>query len=211
MEENKNVSEKEAMEKTYVFVIKQIKIGTDKSVISQKLVEMGIPKNDADKLVETTIETAKKEEFTAKSVLPATIGGILASVISGVIWGFIVIATGYEVGYVAWGVGLLCGFAVVLFTKGKKGVPLQIIAVISSILGIIIGKYFTFFHYVKEDVIQKYGNETASGISMFSGIIIQSFFEGIGEMVGGYDIVWIILAVITAWRIPKGLGIKLQK
>jgi hypothetical protein len=41
--------------------------------------------------------------------------------------------------------------------------------------------------------------------------VIYDFIEDIGSMVSGFDILWIILAVITAWRIPKGLGIKLVR
>jgi hypothetical protein len=46
---------------------------------------------------------------------------------------------------------------------------------------------------------------------MFSEKVIQFFAENIGSMVGGFDILWVILAVITAWRIPKGLGINISR
>ena len=90
----------------------------------------------------------------------------------------------------------------------EKGVPLQVIAVLSSVLGIAIGKYVTFFHFLKEAIMKKYGPEVASEISLFSERVVQVFIEGIGSMVSGFDILWVVLAVITAWRIPKGLGIR---
>lgn len=150
MENSDTQSEKEALEKLYAFVIEQIKAGSDKSTISQKLVEMGLDAADATQIVETihaqVVETAKEEQFTVSSLMPAMVGGGLAAVVGGAIWGLIVIATGYVIGFMAWGIGLICGFAVVLFSKGKKGVPLQVIAVLTSVLGIVIGKYFTFSH-----------------------------------------------------------------
>lgn len=111
----------------------------------------------------------------------------------------------------AWGMGWLTGFAVILFSKGKKGVPLQIISVLSSISGIVIGKYFIFYHYLKDAVVKQYGREIASYITISRKEVIQDFIEGIGSMVSGFDILWIVLAVITAWKIPKGIDIKLAK
>jgi len=212
MGSNEAQSQEDALKKLYAFVINQMKTGADKTVIAQKLVEMGISEGDAYSMVETihaqVVKAAEEEQFTVSSLVPAMVGGGLAAVVGGGIWGLIVIATGYVIGYMAWGIGLICGFAVVLFSKGKKGVPLQVIAVLSSALGIVIGKYFTFFHYLKEAIAKEYGAEAASNISIFSEKVIQFFVENIGSMVSGFDILWVVLAVITAWRIPKGVGIK---
>ncbi|OGP52837.1 MAG: hypothetical protein A2Y65_07955 [Deltaproteobacteria bacterium RBG_13_52_11] len=205
--------EKEAIEKLYAFIIKQMKAGSDKSVITQKLVEMGINKSDASHLVETVhtqiVKATKETEFTSSLLLPALLGGVLAAVVGGVIWGLIVIVTNYEIGFMALGIGGLCGFAVLLFSKGKRGLPLQVIAVFSSILGIFVGKYFFFFHYLKETLAKEYGVAVASNLSIFSQEVIQFFLDHIELTLSGFDILWVILAVITAWRIPKGFGIKL--
>jgi len=214
VENNESKSQKEALEKLYAFVIEQMKAGADKSTISQKLVEMGVDRNNAAQVVETihaqVVKAAEEEQLMDSSILPALFGGGLAAVVGGVIWGLIVIATGYVIGFMAWGIGWLAGFSVVLFSKGRKGVPLQVIAVLSSVFGIVIGKYFTFFHYLKEEVTKKYGAEAASNLSIFSERVIQFFIDNIGSMLSGFDILWVILAVITAWRIPKGIGIKLH-
>jgi hypothetical protein len=215
MKESEKNPEKEVLKKLVSFVMEEMKAGADKSAISQKLVEMGIDEKTAVQLVETIYnkiaKTAEKERFTFASILPALLGGVMSAVAGGVIWGLIVIATGYEIGYMAWGTGLLCGFAVLLFSKGKRGIPLQTIAVLSSILGIIIGKYFTFFHFFKEAVAKEYGVEAVSRISILSERVIKFFLENAGSIVSGFDILWIALAVITAWRIPKGTGIKLKE
>ena len=215
MEKNEAQSQKEDLEKLYAFVIEQMKAGADKATISQKLVEMGLDSADATKLVgmiQAQVEKAAEEEqFTASSFVPAMVGGGLAAVVGGGIWGLIVIASGYVIGFMAWGIGLLCGFAVVLFSKGRKGAPLQVIAVLSSILGIVIGKYFTFFHDLKNVLAEKYGAEAAASITTVSEKVIQFFAENIGSMVGGFDILWVILAVITAWKIPRGIGINISR
>jgi hypothetical protein len=55
------------------------------------------------------------------SLTPAMLGGGLAAAAGGGIWGLIVIATGYVIGIMAWGIGLLAGCAVVFFHVVKKG------------------------------------------------------------------------------------------
>jgi hypothetical protein len=94
------------------------------------------------------------------------------------------------------------------FSRGQKGTPLQVIAVLSSVLGIAIGKYVTFFHFLKKAITERYGLEVASKVSLFSGRVVQAFIEGIGSMVSDADILWVILAVTTAWSVPKMLWTK---
>jgi len=108
----------------------------------------------------------------------------------------------------AWAIGGLAGFGVALFAGGKRGIPFQVVAVLSSVLGIVVGKYFVFFHYLKESIAEEYGAEAASNLSMLSEAVIQFFLENIELVMSGFDFLWIILAVVTAWRIPQGLGIK---
>ena len=215
MKRNETQSKEEALNKLYDFVIQQIKAGADKSTISQELVDMGMNRDDATQLVDVIhdqiIKAAGEEQLTNSSILPSLIGGALAAVLGGGLWALIAIGTGYVIGFMAWGMGWLSGFAVLLFSRGKRGIPLQIISVISSVLGIAIGKYFIFFHYLKDEVTKQYGNEIASSISILMEEVIYDFIEGIGSMVSGFDILWVVLAVITAWRIPKGLGIKLSR
>lgn len=206
-------SQEEFQQKVYTFVIQQIKAGNDRDAISQKLVEIGVDPNDAAAIVQSIntqlVNVAKQEEIEPASMLGAVIGGILAAVLGGIIWGLIVISTGYEIGYMAWGIGGLAGFAVLLLAKGKRGIPLQTVAVVASVLGIFIGKYLTFFHYLKEAVSKSHGVEAAASLSIVSENVIQVFLDRIDLMLSGYDILWVILAVVTAWSIPKALRIKL--
>ena len=111
MENNEAKSQKEALGKLYAFVIEQMKAGADKSTISQKLVEIGVDRNNAAQVVETIhaqiVKAAEEEQLMDSSILPALFGGGLAAVVGGVIWGLIVIAKEYVIGFMAWGIGWL--------------------------------------------------------------------------------------------------------
>lgn len=194
------------------FVVEQMKINQDKHSIIEKLVEMGVVEQEARQLVEEIEEQATaivdKEELTVGSLLTAFLGGMVAAVLGGIIWGLIVITTNYEIGFVALGIGALSGYGVLYLARGKKGFALQILAAISSIFGIITGKYIAFHHFFTEMVALEYGEEVASTISIFSIDTITLFTEELSYIVSGFDLLWILLAVATAWKIPQGLGIK---
>src|SRR5574341_272086 len=206
MSSNDTQSQKDAVGKLYAFVLEQMKAGVDKTTIAQNLAAAGVGSSDAALLVEKIhyegMKKARAEQFEASIVVPALLGGGLAAVVGGSIWALIVIATGYEIGFVAWGIGILAGLGVVLFSKGQRGVPLQIIAVITSVFGVVIGKYVTFFYFLRKAVEGKFGAEAASNLSLFSEKAVDSFSQNIGSMLSPFDILWVVLAVMTAWRIP---------
>lgn len=205
-------SQTEALEKVNKFIVQQMKDGADKDTIIARLEEMGVAGNQAAELVNAVypeiMRVAKEQEFTTDILPLAVIGGILAAVIGGAVWGEIVIYTGYEVGFVAWAIGLLSGAAIVFFARGRKGTPLQVLAVVSSMAGIVIGKYVTFYHFLTIAIAKKYGEMAAAKLSILSGDVVNFFVQNASSMLGGYDALWVILAVITAWRIPEGMGIK---
>lgn len=133
-------------------------------------------------------------------LLFGAVGGLIAAVIGGAIWGLIVDLTGYEIGYIAWGIGLLSGFAVLTASLGSKGPLFQVVAVASSILGIFIGKYYSFYAIFKDLLEEDFGAEVAAELSLFDLDFFQIFLESLGEMASPYDLLWIGFAVYTSWR-----------
>ena len=194
-------------------VINQMKRGADKRSIARELAKIGIDEREAIELVEPiyekTVKAVRRERYTPDALQPAIFGGLLAAIVGGTIWGSIIIFTGYEVGFIAWTLGLISGYAVVWFTRGKKGLPLQVIAVVSCILAILIGKYLTFYHLVKQTVREESGEEAAQAVSFFSEELFNQFLSNFTQIVSSSDIIWVTLAIVTAWSIPRAMGIKL--
>lgn len=116
---------------------------------------------------------------------------LIAAVIGGVAWGLIAILLNYELGLIAWAIGGMAGYAVVFASKESVNQKHQIIAVIASLLGIILGKYFSFGHDF---------NEGFAG--MFDGVTFAYFKAYFLELFGGMDIIFVLLAIVTAWQIP---------
>jgi hypothetical protein len=200
----------EAQQKAVAYIVEQLKKGEPKQAIIDYFVQGGVDRSVANTMVEGVhdqlMKEREKEQLSGGSILIALGAGLVAAIFGGVVWGLIVLLTDYEIGFMATGIGLLSGYAVLFFTQ-KKGLPLQIVAVISSLAGILVGKYFTFYSIVKEILIEEIG-PVAEGITIFSGELMRLFTESIWELASPYDILWIILAVVAAWRIPRAIGAK---
>lgn len=195
------------------FVVAEMKAGSDRADIVQKLTASGVEATTANELVagvyDPIAEKVRKEQLTPAALVPALIGGAVAAVVCGGVWGAIVIYTGYEIGYVAWGLGILAGTSVVWLSGGRRGLPLQLIAVGASVVGVLIGKYLTFYSFLRQAIAAEAGEAEANAISMVSMKVIEFFFEHGSSMLSPIDALWVILAIGTAWRIPQGSGIKL--
>jgi hypothetical protein len=134
----------------------------------------------------------------SSSLLPAIAAGLAAAIVGGIVWGLIVKISDYEVGFVAWGIGFIAGTAVVLATRGAKGPRLQVIAVVAALLGILLGKYLSYAFVVQEEV-EAFGES----IGLFSGDMFSFFREDLDVVFSLFDLLWVGLAVFTAWRIPQ--------
>lgn len=133
-------------------------------------------------------------ESGKNSVIVPVLAALAAALIGGAVWALIVVSMEYELGIVAWAIGGLAAFAVAKTARAIT--PLhQGVAVVASLLGILLGKYFAYAHIL------------AGGVDgIFNGEIFGLFTENIKDMFGGMDIVFVLLAVVTAWQLPVKLA-----
>lgn len=134
----------------------------------------------------------------SSSLLPAVAAATVAALVGGIVWGLIVKVSDYEVGFVAWGIGFIAGTAVVLATRGAKGQRLQVIAVVSALLGILLGKYLAFAFSVQDDA-----EAAGASIGLVSGDMFSLFRHNLDIVFSFFDLLWVGFAVFTAWRIPQ--------
>lgn len=88
----------------------------------------------------------------------AVFAGIAAALAAGAAWATIVAVTGYEVGYVAWGVGLLVGFAMAKLTA-VRGKSIAVTAAVLSALGLIVGKALIIGFAAKPAIAKEIAND----------------------------------------------------
>jgi len=123
--------------------------------------------------------------------------GLGGALLGAAVWAAIAVVTDLEVGYVAVLVGFLAGLGVKFGAKKKKGVGLQGLAVALSVVGLLVAKYFTFAYF-----LAKMAGEQGVELSYFDSLILQAFPEALPKMLSGFDILWVILAIGAAYKIP---------
>ena len=124
----------------------------------------------------------------------ALLAGLVAAVAGGIAWGLISKYTDYEVGIVAWGIGFVAGFAVERAAGGRRSPDLQAIAIVSALLGVLLGKYLGFAFAVQE-AEESFGTQTG----VLSGEMFTLFRENLSEVFSLFDLLWTGLAVASAW------------
>lgn len=120
---------------------------------------------------------------------------VIAAIIGGTLWGIIVILLDYELGLAAWAIGGMAGYAVVLSSQEAVNQKHQVIAVLASLLGIILGKYIAFVYWMNS-------NFNALFSEVFDGNTFSYFTRYFTSFFNAIDIVFIGLAIVTAWQIP---------
>jgi signal peptidase I len=120
------------------------------------------------------------------------LAGLAAAVMGAAVWGWVARWTGYDLGVIAWGIGLLVGAAILVATR-KRGYELQLVGVVCSLLGVLLGKYLAYI-VVSND-------ELGYDLSPFSRDAVDLFRSSLGEVFSAYDLLWVGLAVGSAWLV----------
>ncbi|MFT5052582.1 MAG: hypothetical protein ACI8QZ_004018 [Chlamydiales bacterium] len=79
-----------------------------------------------------------------------TLVGLIAGAIGTAAWAAIVHFTGYEIGYLAWGIGFIVGLGVAMGSKGEGDLITGALAVVISVLSIVAGKYAAAYIQVEQ-------------------------------------------------------------
>lgn len=134
----------------------------------------------------------------AGSIPMAVAGGAIGAAVGAAVWAGIGIGTEYEIGYVAVLVGFLAGVGVKTLTGGSHGTPLQLAAVLCAVGGLLAAKYAIFAHEFTTVVREGFGMD----LGYLAPETRDAFVEYSGDLFGGFDLLWLALAVGAAWRVP---------
>jgi hypothetical protein len=190
------------------FVRAQMKAGEDSVAIIKQLIQRGLERKAAGSWMERIhsewlLEQGGSAVEPADSLLPALLGGLVVAVVTGGLWAVTAVAFHREIHMLAWGVGVLCALAVVFFARGRRGLPCQLIAVLSTVVGLVIGQYGLFFHRYQQAMAEQYGAAMAARLTPFSSETVGAFFANLDRVLSGGGLLWMGLGIATAWGIPK--------
>lgn len=119
--------------------------GTCENFEKDEVLEKMAPPKPDDFPVTKTREELLAEENLPKGMLYA----VGASILGAAAWALISVSTGYQIGYMAIGVGFLVGFAM---RQGKGIRPVfGIIGAVLALISCILGDFFSFVGYIAQD------------------------------------------------------------
>ena len=140
------------------------------------------------------------------NLLVAAAGGLVGALVGAAVWAGVAIATDFEVGYIAVLVGFLAGLGVKIGARTQRGSLLQYLAAGLAVVGLLAAKYMLFAY-----AVANLGHEQGVDISYFDGRILSMFPEALGKMVNGFDALFLILALLAAYRVPKAVPVSIDK
>lgn len=85
--------------------------------------------------------------------------GLIAGVIGAGVWAAVSFYTGYEVGFIAWGIGLLVGIGMIAGAQDQASGATGAVAAVIALAAVLGGKYATV-HLAFEDLVQASGGWT---------------------------------------------------
>jgi MFS family permease len=141
---------------------------------------------------------ARPPRSRGSALLLAAAAALAAAIAGGIVWGLVVKWSDYEVGILAWAIGFAVGSAVLVAASRRKGPELQAIAIVGALVGILLGKYLSFAFAVQDEA-ERLGIE----IGLLSRDMVDIFRDSLSDVFGGFDLLWIGLAVVSAWRLLR--------
>jgi len=143
-------------------------------------------------------ELAKIQQASGRNILAGVLGGGIAVIVAGIIWGVLVFFSKEIMDFMVVGVGVMVGWGVFLASGRKRSRLLQRIACAITILAILVGRYLTAYYLVNHSDAETTGNFalfSRNTLSFFYGIMLQGLSKG-------YDILFLALAIFMSYKMP---------
>lgn len=136
-------------------------------------------------------------------VIMALIGGLIGAILGAAVWGLVAMLTEYEVAYIAILVGFLAGGGAVLFSGRRRGLAIQIVAVLCALVGIALGKYAAVYLLGMNAFLNEGGtiNEMLEFLPPLSGETFNLILADIQAAGNFLDIVFVFVAVAAAFSV----------
>ena len=152
--------------------------------------------------VDTELPVVAREVEPRK--LPvALFAGAGAALIGGLVWAGVVIATRFDIGFLAWFVGAATGLAIARVAGREIGVAGQVLAGTFAAGGILVGKYVIFVHAVKKAFGALLAAQGQS-IGYLDTRQMSIFVHNFGSIVRPVYALWGALAFFAAVRTAGG-------
>ncbi len=117
-----------------------------------------------------------REKLKLEQNLPMGIaGGAAAAVVGAVVWALVTVSTGYQIGWMAVGVGFLVGYSVRFLGKGLDNI-FAIAGGALALVGCLLGNFFSLVGFAaKSEGVDVFGILGSIDYSLVPSIMMESF------------------------------------
>lgn len=143
-------------------------------------------------LDQAKVKSLMQRRKAEQSMPLALVGGVIAALVGAAIWAVVTDATGFQIGWMAVGVGFLVGFAVQYLGKGIER-PYQYVGAICALLGCVLGNYFAIAGTVAQDMHLDF-------FTLISRIPIDKAFDAMRAAFQPMDALFYAIAVYEGYR-----------
>lgn len=148
------------------------------------------PEDETVEVDQMKLEMKMRELRDNQNLQIGILGGFVAALLGAAIWAVVTVLTGYQIGWMAVGVGLLVGFAVRLFGKGID-TSFGIAGAALSLVGCLLGNLLTVCVVLSRqesipllDVISRLNAEIIVGLMKATFSPMDLLFYGIAVYEG---------------------------
>lgn len=153
---------------------------------------------------EDPTEIARAEATpVSPSLALAAMAGLLTAGLGGWLWTEVAVAADREFRIISLVIASGCSGAIIYCSLGGRGTRFQWLACAATLVGILIGKSGVAWHLTR---LTRETEGTASDVVSWAslpGLLAEAFARHLPQTFGVSDLLWILLALITAWKIPE--------
>ena len=113
------------------------------------LKQFEVPAENDPALDPAMIEVAFQKFEAEQNMVGGFVAGGVAALVGAGAWALVTILTGYQIGFMAIGVGFLVGLSVQFAGKGIDKI-FGVMGAALALIGCLLGNYFTAVHFVAE-------------------------------------------------------------
>ncbi|MBN4076405.1 hypothetical protein JYT16_01670 [Gemmatimonas aurantiaca] len=111
--------------------------------------------NSAEEIPEVEMDPRKYEMYLQKireeqNLVNGIMGGAIAALVGGGVWAGVTVLSGWQIGWMAIGIGFIVGYAIRTFGKGMD-MSFGVSGAALSLVGCLAGNLFTIVYYIGEE------------------------------------------------------------
>jgi hypothetical protein len=144
--------------------------------------------------------TELAEQDLPHGMVKPALAGLVGTLVAAAAWAGVAIAFDREIGYLAVLLGALTGLGVRWGARPSRSHRLQVLAAGLSVLGLFAAKYFIVAMVIANQF----------DVSPFDSHIATYFFGNFGDFLSLYDLLWTVLAVGAAYKMPAPAAVHIS-